>query len=527
MLDPGCADAEFEAWAVSAVDAAEAYIGMTCTASTSGLGTDLISHVIALDIDDGSQQRIASAPLDAPRGAGWTEQAGPAGGTFQPWLASGPDQPPALPPVEELSAVVFSEAENAWVYANGLDHHQPLLTDIEVDPLDGSLVLAITDRWAMMTGVFGCDLDPATSGCRYTFPAPPVGDYDDQLGDDEVAAYNAGIIGYNAGDLLRVCNTGSGFVLEGGLGCDPSPFSPVFAPQFGGGPAGAIEWYWNDQAFETVQTENPHPEAAQGAVYIGDRRGDVVYTAMNPVETFGAGLSWDLNLDGAARQALQFFRTDLANRDGTGFKSASLGDVEGCTIPIEIGSRLWFDEDADGVQDGEPAISGMAVDLIEVSTGRIVAQTLSDDDGLALFGSPDGLLPVTEYALEFAVTDETRVDGVDIDRSDLRATMPEASTAEFDSNVVGTRIEFTTGSPGENDHTLDAGFGRVDDLPDAPQLDTREASEIEQAGAPVVEDATAELREVDVSRTIIVVLALLAGFGVVTFLALRWSWNRD
>lgn len=523
--DPGCSGGVFEAWATTAIDAVEAYIGVTCTAADSGAVADLTSHVVSLDIETGEQTSVAAANYDYVHGPGWSSEPGPLAGAFQPWLAPvGTDLLPRLPPVAEAAGIVFRPSENAYAYSTGWDYHQPLLSDIEVDPFDGSLVLAVSDRWALMTGVFNCDLDPGTGGCGFEFPAPPPGDYDGQPGDDPVTGYNSGIIGYVAGDLLRMCNTTNDpdaptYVLEGGLGCDPAPFSPSFEPPFGGGPAGTTEWYWNDQAFVSKQTENAHPEAAQGAVYIGDRRSDVVYTAMNPTDTFGAGLSWDSNSNGAHRNALQFYRTDLASRDGTGFKGASLGDVEGCSIPIEVGNSVWFDSNVNGIRDpGEPPIAGMTVDLRDTATDEVIASVISDDSGDYYFSTADGVQPNSGYAFEFSVSELTVTDDLGVSRTDLRETLVDASiTDDLDSDVVGGRIVFSTKAPGQNDHTLDAGFGPKSELPDSVGLENREA--------PASLGSTVENPELTL-RTVLFALGSIALLAVVVFFSLRWSWNR-
>jgi hypothetical protein len=535
VADPGCRGGKLEAWATTALDSEAALIGVTCTASESEETGDLTSHIVRLDLTTGGQSVLASVNYDYTHGPGWSVQPGPSGGDFQPWLAPvGADQIPTLPVVTDVAAVVFLESLEAYVYANGWDYHQPLLSNIEVDPFDGSLVLGVMDRWAMMTGVFNCDLDPTTEGCGFSFPAPPIANYDGIAGDDAVARYTAGIIGYVAGDVLRMCNTaGPGsqprFVLEGGVGCDPSGFSPAFEVPFGGGPAGTSEWYWNDQAFVDLQTENAHPEAAQGGLFIGDRSHDVVYTAMNPTETFGAGLSRDSNRDGSHQNGLQIFRSDLERRDGTTFKSAGLGDVEGCAIPLEIGNHVWFDKNVNGKRDpDERPIAGITVDLINDSNA-VVATTISDRNGNYFFGTVDGLLPNTAYEVEFSTSELTETDDFGISRGELRETVNDVGVAEDrDSDVINNRIVFTTGDPGHNDHTLDAGFGPASELPDRVGLDSRDAPDIElPPGANPALSRNDPAEDRHVLRTVGIVLASLLLMIVILFFTLRWSWNRE
>ena len=66
------------------------------------------------------------------------------------------------------------------------------------------------------------------------------------------------------------------------------------------------------------------------------------------------------------RQYRVYHRTEV----DTFGKMSGMGDVEVlCDVaPIEIGNRVWWDQDGDGVQDaGEPGISGVVVSLQTVS----------------------------------------------------------------------------------------------------------------------------------------------------------------
>ncbi|MEM1332424.1 MAG: SdrD B-like domain-containing protein [Actinomycetota bacterium] len=479
---PGCLPGDAEAWGLTAIDARSAYVGVTCTAGASGAVRELTSHVVRLDITNGSSAVAVSLSHDHPHGPGYTEDAAADSGRFRPWLERDDLGRPVLPPLTEATQIVWRDFIDAYGYDNRFDWHQPLLSDIEIDPADDSIVLAVMDRWPMQTGVFNCDLDPSFGGCGYSFPAPPAGDYDGVPGDDPVGPYTSGIVAYVAGDLVRACNLASlgappDLSIEGARGCDPSGHSPTFAEPFGGGPAGPVEWYWNDQAFTGPQTDSPHPEAAQGAVAQLDQRGDVVYTAMNPTETFGAGLSRDAHADGAHVAGIQFFRTDFRESDGTGWKGASLGDVEGCSVPMSVGDHVWFDADVDGVRDpDESPIAGIEIDLLDGDTDVVIASTVTDLDGRWAFGTADGLQPFGAYVLRFTVGERVRTSGIDGPEPgtfELVPTLARAveARADLDSDLPmltepggELRLAFRTGAPGESDRTIDAGFAALSDL---------------------------------------------------------------
>ena len=520
--DPGCADGEFEAWGVSAIDAASAYVGVTCTASTSNSTSELASHVVLVEFgDDAIQESVVRIPHEYIHGAGYTDDTGPTAGNFQPWIAPDtPGGPPSYPDVADAAGIEFRDFVQAYAYSNAWDWHQPLLSDIEVDPVDGSLVVAVMDRWAMMTGLFNCDLDPTEGGCGTEIPAPPAGDYDGEPGDDPVEGYTAPITAYVAGDLLRICNVTDNaeptFEVEGDDDCEPTE-SPEFEVPFGGGPAGSQEWYWGDQAFGDDALDSPHPETAQGAVFIGHRRSEAVFTAITPSTSFGAGWTHIENRTGTPVDDFQLFRTEFRDSDGTGWKGASVGDIEACIVPIEIGNAVWFDRGLDGDRDvDDPGIAGVRIGLVRAETGEEIARTFTDDDGHYYFGTLDGLEPLTDYQLMVDIDTATNLRNIDggLPRLDLAPTEADASDDErldsdgiFDENgnVV---IEVTTGHPGSNDHTFGIGY-----VIDRDGQAGANADEEERQGPPTL-------------RTFAYVGLGLLVFGLIAALILRLLWGK-
>ena len=492
--NPGCSNDEFEAWGVSSIDAASAYIGVTCTASSSNDVADLDSHVIRLEFESATQASVATVSHDHPRGAGYTVDAGPVGGRFQPWLAPAtPGGPPSYPVLEDASKIGFRDFLDAYSYSNAWDWHQPLLSDIEIDPLDGSLVVGITDRWAMMTGLFDCDLDPTVGGCGAEIPAPPPGDYDGEPGNDAVAGYTAPITAYVAGDVLRFCDIAtdseSEFVPEGSDGCVPPVESPQFVEPFGGGPAGDVEWFWGDQAFGDSTTESPHPETAQGALFIGQRHADTVFTAMNPTTTFGAGWARVDTTTGTPIDGFHLFRTDFEDSDGTGWKGSTLGDVEGCSVPIEIGRAVWFDNDRDGERDPEDfGIAGVRVGLI--ADGEQIAETFTEDNGIFYFGTLDGLAARSDYRLTFDLDTAPNLEDISSNLlpNQLVPTLPDSiDDDQLDSDAQRSDtgevfVDVTTGEPGANDHTIGVGY-----IIDRDASEAGSSDDDDRRGAPSLE----------------------------------------
>ncbi|HUM69833.1 MAG TPA: SdrD B-like domain-containing protein, partial [Chloroflexota bacterium] len=143
-----------------------------------------------------------------------------------------------------------------------------------------------------------------------------------------------------------------------------------------------------------------------------------------------------------------------------------MGDVELLTAPapIEVGNRVWQDDDGNGIQDpGEPPIAGINVELYD-NTGTLAATTTTDVNGLYYFTN-----------LQYRVGYQVRVDLNQLTLDGMSVSPPQADGAAFgeirDSDgqprLGGyVAIDFTTGGPGENNHTYDFGFAPLVSLGD-------------------------------------------------------------
>jgi hypothetical protein len=174
---------------------------------------------------------------------------------------------------------------------------------------------------------------------------------------------------------------------------------------------------------------------------------------------------------------------------------------------------VWFDENVNGRRDpDESPIAGIRVDLLDAESAAVIATTITDDEGNYYFGTAQGLRARTNYMLGFGLSDDTNTDGLGVSPKDLRETIVDPTIGDdLDSDVVDGRIRFRTGDPGENDHTLDAGFGPAEALPDAAGLADLDAGD-----------------DGGVSTWTIVGFALLSVLiGGALVISLRWSWNRE
>jgi hypothetical protein len=131
--------------------------------------------------------------------------------------------------------------------------------------------------------------------------------------------------------------------------------------------------------------------------------------------------------------------------------------------PLEIGNRVWTDANSNGIQDaGEAGIDGITVELYEGTT--LVGTTTTANGGQWYFnnsnvnqGGATELKPNTAYTIRVpsaAIPSGQTLTGTNTDgttNGDLR---------DSDATLVSgnAEIAYTTGTYGQNDHTLDVGF---------------------------------------------------------------------
>ena len=141
--------------------------------------------------------------------------------------------------------------------------------------------------------------------------------------------------------------------------------------------------------------------------------------------------------------------------------------------PLEIGNRVWFDTDLDGVQDpGEAPIAGVTVRLYAQDGTTVLATAVTDGDGNYYFSNAPGTTTSNAVYGIAGLTPQTDV-VVRIDNAadfgpggplfGYGPTLTEAGADPFiESNgrPVGVFDEATarTGPAGVDDHTIDFGF---------------------------------------------------------------------
>lgn len=105
---------------------------------------------------------------------------------------------------------------------------------------------------------------------------------------------------------------------------------------------------------------------------------------------------------------------------------------------MELGDRVWSDEDCDGWQDPlEPGLAAIRVRLYD-EVGRTLAETVTNNDGEYLFG---GIQPARSYRVEIVFTDASSI-------SAHRAWPSPAVAADEDQDASpeNTRLRHAFGS---------------------------------------------------------------------------------
>lgn len=478
--DPGCMDSangvpapqDRRPWAISVQDG-EVYVGVTCSAETSQLTTDL--HAYVMRLDGGSFVSIFDVALDHSRGCNLFMGGGTPtnGGTcyladWQPWQSTW-----NFPP-NPFGFVIFP---------------QPLLSDIEFDT-DGSLLLGFTDILGHQAG---------------------YGNYSADISDTTADSY--GVI---SGDLVRACYAGSGYILEGDPGCSQNFFGDR---NYGFGSGNGGEFFDDGIAVDIGGgTINGHDETAMGSLALLKGSGEVVNTNMDPLAFDSGGWTWYDTQSGNQTGDTQLY-TGLNSTNGTSGKAAGLGDTElFCqSAPLEIGNYIWLDADGDGIQDpSEVGINGVVVQLWLDPDGTpgngdesLVSTTTTDATGEYYFRAQ----PTTNYYISVNPND-SMLDGLSITTKDYasNANHPDTgissdvhdSDGMLDGNTSTIIATLTTGNAGDNDYTYDFGFTPLGAVGNYVWVDEN-SDGYQDAGEPGIPNVTVILRDsggTEVARTV-------------------------
>lgn len=333
-------------------------------------------------------------------------------------------------------------------------HPSPMLTAIEFDPRDGTMILGLNDRAGHQLGHFL---------------------YSDTIGDKTL--YRA----ITGGDILRVCFDEGRYYLENNGSCPLTGSS--LGVGMGAGPGGG-EFFWDDMFVRKVTgtlNYHGHGDNTMGGLTVLPSSGEVMVTTNQPsthqvydpitkkfvapddIGPFYSGgvIRFDTKTGSAGgsatepRHAYTLYDSDMYGNSTFG-KAAGLGDLEVLCdeAPVEIGNRVWIDSNDNGTQDAdELGVAGVTVSLYQNST--LVQSVRTAEDGTFYFS----VLPETDYELRLDNELDFFADGV---LGNYILGKEYATKGSIDSNgvFVGTTPVATvrTGAAGENDFSFDFGF---------------------------------------------------------------------
>lgn len=385
------------------------------------------AHVIASPLSDiGAWATVLTGDLGYAKGDVYNNQLAPQSQRWNTWTDTW-----------TWPGGRVSQVNNGWhIYP------QPILSGFYFDE-DNYLTLAFSDRTAVQGGNRNYSSDPAVPGDNYETGSS---------GDLLIAAPGSGGTYVLENDAVVGDRTGTGGNNEG---------------------PGGQEFY-NDS--QNIGAPGGHREITLGSA-IGVRgTGEVVSTAYDPLTGIRlSGLAWYDVTDGRAVAGYELTPDGGSgpSPDGTFQKGGGLGAVTllADLAPVEIGNRVWFDADQDGIQDAdEPAIAGVTVELRN-SDGDVIATTTTDANGEYYFRSDEitGFEPNGTYTVTFVPGASGTLDlrgphadlFGDVQWEDAGFTeSPSTANPAIDSNPDPLTGEATVvvGGPGKNDHTIDAGF---------------------------------------------------------------------
>lgn len=314
---------------------------------------------------------------------------------------------------------------------------QPILADIEFDG-HGFMFLGFRDRFADQAYDAG---DPGPNNAALT---------NQRFGGDLwLACLDAGGNWQLESGDPRSCTNGlTGVTRTGGTSLDSGYSLP--------------EFFHNEQYLVNGVPTNPlyHDETFLGTLAVLYGSGQLVGTKYDVFAAFEGGTITYDTANGDRLRAVQIYAPN------TGFgKAGGLGDVEllGGAAPVEVGNRVWRDENGNGIQDpGEPPIPGVVVELHDAD-GLLLASTTTDANGLYYFTNVQTVGTVAAQISAGTDDAEQRTDtgAMDLGGGDLdignnnNASQPHAVGLRFTALnipqgaiITSAQIQFTTDNTG-------------------------------------------------------------------------------
>ena len=449
-----CAASDVRPWAVD-VHQGYIYVGVVCSAQSVQDVAALRAYILRRPDDTSAApfELVYDFDLDYPRS--YASSSNTISALWRPWIGT----------MTSLCSYVNPTTCNL-AFDKQIIYPQPILSDIEFDD-DGSIIVALMDRAGHQTGAANF----ATSD-----PWGPVNLYRDDTYAAFPVTYPAGrtFEGVAPGDILRICDVGGAYTLENNATCGGVTTNGANSTP-GQGPGGG-EFYWQEM-FPAQANINggTHTETVVGGLVLLPGSGEVGTSIFDPFEILSGGAVWLDNQTGASNRRYEILPQD--STAATFGKAAGLGDIEALCYqpPIEIGNRVWFDQNADGIQDpGEAPLAGVTLELYQGNT--LIGTAITDAEGNFIFSSGPGtsipgdpfqyglnLLPNTNYEIRIPFAEgpnqQAALAGLFLTEANSDPSA-NGDLRDSDGQLVGVFafINLTTGAAGANNHTYDFGF---------------------------------------------------------------------
>jgi uncharacterized protein YjiK len=472
----GCAAVDIRPFALAIQDGT-LYAGITCSAQSTQLASDMHAYVYSFDGTSFDQQPALDFPLDYIRGCADRVPVGVPGcgihkdnkeAEWNPWVGT----------LGELLEATGTDQVNTQqrrpVYP------QPLLSDIEF--ANGYMIVGLRDRNGDLFG--NGAFDPRDENNQ------PIGFTADQ------SSLTNTYLTVSSGDMLAAApdpDRPGRWLLENNAAVGDLP--PTDGANNGNGPGNGE--YFFDESFAVVDPgDHPrHDETAQGGLTNIPGQIDALTTSLNPVPVdnpnnfFDGGIIWLSGADGTRSRSYRVFAGEQPGHDPDNFpndvvqgKNNGLGDLEVfCDpAPLEIGDRVWFDANENGIQDpDEKPLAGVSVKLYAPDMTTLLATAITNAEGNYYFSNASS----GPLSGSFAVYG---VEGLKYNTSGYKLRIDMTQPAITDNNYVLTQanadghtdnnnktdlrdsdaitsgqnaeIMFDSGAAGHNNHTLDFGF---------------------------------------------------------------------
>lgn len=409
--DPGCVKGAARPWAIKYYQG-KIYVGMICSGETAGTQANLFAYIYKFNPDNNTWDAapVVSFPLNYAKGNVHTDY--PTIDKWETWANAFTD--------------LYSSGSAGSPAVTRKMRPQPILTDIDFDKR-GNLILGFSDRTGHQTGR-------------------------NQYGTSGTTLFN----GYIGGDILYMAANGSGgFTME----------SNGAVPGQTGGGANNNQGPGNGEFFnkDNFSADNGsgfqeiHQETMQGGLFYNPIYDEIMANHIDPYIVFSGGVQRHSVQNGASTSTMRYQIYGSTPPNGTFGKANGLGDLELlCNpAPLEIGNRVWIDTNNNGIQDASE--NGVDEVSVKLKLNGTTVQTANTTNGGNYYFT--NVLPNTDYTIEIeGFASQTPISNRVLTTSNVNTNADDLR--DNDATIVGANavISYTTGSSGENNHTLDFGF---------------------------------------------------------------------